>query len=172
MAHEAATSSARGAASAISPVSPSTWKAVRAHAGRSFDRTVRLSGSLAAISLLLLPALITADVLMRFLRLGNIKWVVDVSEYILFSRPTSPAPWLLRLGLHVRIDVLLVSACGGTLARRFEQLLDAPGALICGTLTWYGLAAALDAWQLESSSTRPSPCRTGRFTRSSPSRCS
>jgi TRAP-type transport system small permease protein len=142
---ETATSSA--SAGPISRVSASTWRAPWVLAGRALDTTVSSLGLVAALSLLLLPALITADVLMRFLRFGNIKWVVDVSEYILFLSTYLAAPWLLRLGLHVRIDVLL-AVSPPALARRFEQLLDATGVLICGTLTYYGFAAALDAYQL------------------------
>lgn len=121
-----------------------------ASSGRSasaYERSIDALGLLAAIGLLLMPVLITADVLMRLVRAGNIKWVVDVCEYILFASTFIGAPWLLRLGQHVRVDVFLLFM-PKAIARRVEQGLDALCALICAVLAWYGVLATLEAYTL------------------------
>lgn len=114
---------------------------------RIYDRFIDLLGVAAALMLLALPVLITLDVGVRLLRLGNIKWVVDVSEYLLFFSTFLGAPWLMRMGLHVRVDVLLTALSKGA-ARRLEQALDLFCIGICGTLAYYGLLAAVDAYRL------------------------
>jgi TRAP-type C4-dicarboxylate transport system permease small subunit len=114
----------------------------------AYDRFIDLLGVAVALMLLALPALITLDVAVRVLRIGSIKWSVDVSEYLLFFSTFLGAPWLMRLGLHVRVDVLL-SALNKGAARRFEQALDLFCIGICGVLAYYGFLAAVDAYRLE-----------------------
>ena len=114
----------------------------------AYDRFIDLLGVAVALMLLALPALITLDVAVRVLRIGSIKWSVDVSEYLLFFSTFLGAPWLMRLGLHVRVDVLL-SALNKDTARRFEQALDLFCIGICGVLAYYGFLAAVDAYRLE-----------------------
>ena len=119
-----------------------------AAAVNAYDRFINLLGVAVALMLLALPALITLDVAVRLLRIGNIKWSADVSEYLLFLSTFLGAPWLMRLGLHVRVDVLL-SALNKRAARRFEQALDLFCIGICGVLAYYGFLAAVDAFRLE-----------------------
>jgi TRAP-type C4-dicarboxylate transport system permease small subunit len=114
---------------------------------RTYDRLIDLLGYAAAMILLALPVIITIDVGMRVLRVGNVKWILDVCEYLLFFSTFLGAPWLMRLGLHVRVDVLLASV-GRRLARRFEQGLDLFCLGICGVLAYYGTLAAVDAYRL------------------------
>lgn len=113
----------------------------------NYDRCIDLLGLIAALTLLSLPILIAVDVFIRLVGIGSIKWVVDVSEYILFVSTFLGAPWLMRLGLHVRVDVLL-TMLPRTLARRLEQGVDLFCIGICCLLAYYGLLAAIDAWQL------------------------
>ena len=114
----------------------------------AYDRFIDLLGIAVALMLLALPTLVTLDVAVRVLRIGNIKWSADVSEYLLFLSTFLGAPWLMRLGLHVRVDVLL-SALGKGAARRFEQALDLFCIGICGVLAYFGFLAAVDAYRLE-----------------------
>jgi TRAP-type C4-dicarboxylate transport system permease small subunit len=114
----------------------------------SYGRSVELLGLIAALSLLALPILIAIDVFIRVLGIGSIKWVVDVSEYLLYVSTFLGAPWLMRLGLHVRVDVLL-AALPRMPARRLEQTIDLFCIGICCVLAYYGLLAAIDAWQLD-----------------------
>lgn len=115
--------------------------------GRAYDGFLHALGIAAASMLLVLPLLITIDVAMRMFRLGSIKWILDVSEYALFLSTYLGAPWLMRLGLHVRVDVLL-SALRKNVACRVEQALDLFCFGICSLLAYYGFAAAIDAYRL------------------------
>lgn len=133
------TNSRRSSEREISPVT--------AAFGRAYDGFLHALGIIAASMLLVLPLLITIDVAMRMFRLGSIKWILDVSEYALFLSTYLGAPWLMRLGLHVRVDVLL-SAIRKNIARRVEQALDLFCFGICSLLAYYGLAAAIDAYRL------------------------
>lgn len=118
-----------------------------AAAVRIYDRLIDVLGVIAAAMLLALPAIIAFDVALRVTRLGNIKWILDVCEYLLFLSTFFGAPWLMRLGLHVRVDVLLSALKKGA-ARRLEQALDAFCVVICGALAYYGSLATIDAYQL------------------------
>lgn len=119
-----------------------------AAAVNAYDRFIDLLGVAAALMLLALPALITLDVAVRALQLGNIRWSADVSEYLLFFSTFLGAPWLMRLGLHVRVDVLLSAVSKGA-ARRLEQALDLFCIGICAVLGYFGFLAAVDAYRLE-----------------------
>lgn len=114
---------------------------------RNYDLLIAFLGVLAALGLLFMPLLITADVLLRAAKAGSIKWGADVCEYIMFASTFLGAPWLLHLGLHVRVDIL-VQSLPKRLARRFEQFLDLFGVAICSIMTYYGALAALDAYLL------------------------
>lgn len=93
-----------------------------------------------------LTLLISADVVGRNLGLGNLAWATEVSEYLLYLSAFIGAPWLLRLGGHIRMDLLCLF-----LPRRSrlaaEALCDLLGLAVCGVMFWYGLAAAGDAYQ-------------------------
>lgn len=121
---------------------PATEAAVR-----YYDLFIDFLGIVSALILLALPVIIAFDVAVRATRLGNIKWVLDVCEYLLFFSTFLGAPWLMRLGLHVRVDVLLNSVTE-RFARRLEQALDLFCIGVCGILAYYGLLAALDAYRL------------------------
>ena len=78
---------------------------------------VRLSGSfgrlldffmlLACALLLAMTMLIGADVGLRNVGLGGVAWSSEVCEYILYLVTLLSAPWLLRRGQHIRVDILL-----------------------------------------------------------------
>lgn len=114
---------------------------------RGYDRLIDALGMIAALCLLVMPALIGFDVFIRAFKLGSIKWVADVCEYLMFFSTFLGAPWLMRLGLHVRVDILL-TALPRKAARAFEQILDLFCIAICVVLSYYGALAAIDAYQL------------------------
>ena len=74
----------------------------------------RLLDALALIACALVLAMtlmICADVLLRNTSLvpglRNIAWSNEVAEYILYLVTLLSAPWLLRRGQHIRVDILL-----------------------------------------------------------------
>ena len=69
----------------------------------------------AALTLLAMVVLVTADIVLRNLTRTGFPWANEVTEYALYVITLLTAPWLLRRGQHVRIDLVLSR---GAAARR------------------------------------------------------
>ena len=109
---------------------------VLAAAIRLYDRLLDLFGMLTGAIGAFLAFGITADVLTRLARFGEIEWMLEASEYALFYLTFLGAPWALREGAHVRVDLLL-SHVPAAAARKMEILADALGLLASAVLaTW------------------------------------
>jgi TRAP-type C4-dicarboxylate transport system permease small subunit len=105
---------------------------------------VGMLGFSAGVSLACLAVLITIDVTIRNLGVGNFPWLLEVSEYVLFAATFLAAPWVLRENAHVRVDLLL-TALPRTASRLLAGLADVLGLLISAVLTWYALRVTADA---------------------------
>jgi TRAP-type C4-dicarboxylate transport system permease small subunit len=93
---------------------------------------------LACLLLLGMALLIGADVFTRNSGLGGIAWSNEVSESILYLLTLLAAPWLLRQGQHIRVDILL-RAVPGRVGWYLEWVGDLIG-LVCSLyFVWYGL---------------------------------
>lgn len=86
------------------------------------------------------------DVLGRYLGLGNLPWLIEFFEYALYAGTFMAAPYALRQGAHVRIDVL-VGALKGSAAVVVETIADSFGLLLSIILTFYGMRAVIEAHQ-------------------------
>ena len=100
----------------------------------------------AALLLLGMVIIVTGDILLRnFARFGFI-WSNEVSEYALYLITLMAAPWLLRRGQHVRLDLLI-----GALPRRAAWLLegagDVLGFVVCLVMVRYGTLMTYEAWR-------------------------
>lgn len=111
---------------------------------RAFDRLVSALGLLVGLSLGAVAALMAADIAVRYVRLGSLPWVTEVTEYTMYAGAFLAAPWALRLGAHVRVDMLLTTLPPGP-ARALERLLDAVGFVIASIMTVYGIRAVGEA---------------------------
>jgi len=105
---------------------------------------VGMLGFSAGLALACLAVLITIDVTIRNLGVGNFPWLLEVSEYVLFASTFLAAPWVLRENAHVRVDLLL-TALPRTAGRLLAGLADVLGLLISAVLTWYALRVTADA---------------------------
>ena len=98
--------------------------------------------------LLLMMLVICADVLLRNVRLVpgmlGVAWANEVTEYALYLITMLTAPWLLRQGNHIRIDVLL-RAIPRRLAWYCEWAVDLIALLCCGVIAYYGVKAVLSS---------------------------
>src|SRR5215813_11985252 len=72
-----------------------------------FGRVYDVMMLAACLLLLFMTLLIGADVATRNLGFGGIAWSNEVSENILYLITLLSAPWLLRQGQHIRVDILL-----------------------------------------------------------------
>lgn len=95
--------------------------------------------------LLAMMLIIVADVALRNLALPGfpqgLAWSNEISELMLYLITMSVAPWLLRQGQHIRVDVLL-QALAPRLAWTFEWIGDLIGFACCVVIAWYGAQAA------------------------------
>ncbi len=112
----------------------------------------RLLSALATAGCLLMLAMmviIVADVALRNLALPGLPqglaWSNEVSEAMLYLITMCVAPWLLRQGQHIRVDILL-QAIPRRLAWGLEWLGDLIGLACCLVLAFYGWKATFDSF--------------------------
>jgi TRAP-type C4-dicarboxylate transport system permease small subunit len=104
---------------------------------------------LAALLLLAMVALTTADIVLRnTLRVG-FPWANEVTEYALYLTTLLTAPWLLRRGQHVRIDMALVLV-PSRIAWLMEAAADMVGLAASLVLVWYGSVMTMQSARLGS----------------------
>ena len=105
---------------------------------------------LACAILFLMMLMICGDVLLRNLPLipgmRGIAWSNEVSESMLYLITMLVAPWILRRGQHIRVDILLV-----VLPRRVawycEWVADALAFACCLIIMVYGFSAATASYK-------------------------
>ena len=113
---------------------------------RAHDWLVRAMAVLAAAIIAAMVVLICADVAMRNLRLGTLRWSVELSEYGLYAMTLLGAPWVLALRGHVAMD-LVAGAFSGMRRRVLDVLTCLVGALICAVLLWKGIDVTATSMQ-------------------------
>jgi TRAP-type C4-dicarboxylate transport system permease small subunit len=94
--------------------------------------------------------MICADVLLRNARIvpgvAGIEWSNEVSEAMLYLVTMLTAPWLLRRGQHIRVDIIL-----RTVPKRvgwiFEWVVDVLGLACCLFIAHYGARAAFASFE-------------------------
>lgn len=89
---------------------------------------------LACVLVALMVSVICADVLVRNLGVGNVPWAAEIAEYTLYLSTFFAAPWLLRTGGHVRMDMVL-KALPRPMGWALELLTDLIGITACSALT-------------------------------------
>src|SRR3954465_7439960 len=94
--------------------------------------------AIAALMLLAMVALVTADIVLRNTLGAGFAWSNEVTEYALYLITLLAAPWLLRRGQHVRIDMMLILV-PPRLAWMIEAVADIFGFAASLVLIWYGV---------------------------------
>src|SRR3954465_12509122 len=107
--------------------------------------------ALAACALIFgMTLMICADVLLRNVRLvpglAGLEWANEISEGMLYLITMLTAPWLLRRGQHIRVDIVL-RAVPKPVGWAFEWVVDMLGLACCLAIAWYGARAALASFQ-------------------------
>ena len=94
--------------------------------------------------LFLMMLIICIDVLLRNVRIvpgvHGVPWANEVTEYALYLITMLTAPWLLRQGLHIRVDVVL-RAIPRRLAWYCEWGVDVLALGCCLVIAFYGCMA-------------------------------
>jgi TRAP-type C4-dicarboxylate transport system permease small subunit len=112
-----------------------------------FGRLLDALAMAAAVILLAMVVVVTADIVLRNSTGGGFAWANEVSEYALYLMTLLTAPWLLRRGQHVRLDVIL-TLVPPRVAWLMEAAGDALGFCVSLVLVRYGLAMTVDSARL------------------------
>ena len=119
-------------------------------AASAFGKLLEALALLGCAVIFLMTLMICADVLLRNVRLVpgvyGIAWANEVSEAMLYLVTMLIAPWLLRQGQHIRVDIVL-RAVPPRLGWVFEWIADSLGLVCCLVIAWYGAGAALASFK-------------------------
>jgi len=91
----------------------------------------------ACLLLLGMASMIGADVVSRNVGAGGVAVSNELSEDILYLMTLLAAPWLLRQGQHIRVDIIL-RVLPTRVAWMLEWIGDIVGLLCCLYFVWYG----------------------------------
>lgn len=100
----------------------------------------------ACVLLLLMTVMIGADVLSRNVGSGGVSVSNEISEDILYLMTLLAAPWLLRQGQHIRVDIVL-RTLPVRVAWLLEWLGDIIGFLCCLYFVWYGTFITIESYR-------------------------
>ena len=92
---------------------------------------------LACLLLLVMTFMIGTDVASRNVGAGGVAVSNEFSEDILYLMTLLAAPWLLRQGQHIRVDIVL-RVLPVRVAWLLEWVGDIVGLLCCFYFVWYG----------------------------------
>jgi TRAP-type C4-dicarboxylate transport system permease small subunit len=112
-----------------------------------FGRLLDALALVAALTLLAMVIVVTADITLRNAIGSGVLWANEVSEYALYLMTLLTAPWLLRRGQHVRLDIIL-TVVPARAAWIMEAVGDIAGFAVSLVLVRYGLAMTLDSARL------------------------
>jgi TRAP-type C4-dicarboxylate transport system permease small subunit len=111
-----------------------------------YGRLLEALALVACALLFFMMLAICADVLLRnvalFPRMRGVEWANEASEATLYLITMLAAPWLLRRGQHIRVDILL-RVIPKRLAWYFEWACDFLALGCCALLMVYGAQSAL-----------------------------
>lgn len=103
----------------------------------------------AALLLLSMVIVVTGDIVLRNTVSKGFVWANEVSEYALYLITVLTAPWLLRRGQHVRLDLVL-TAVPKRVAWIMEAAGDIVGFVVCLAMIRYATLMTYDAWRIGS----------------------
>jgi TRAP-type C4-dicarboxylate transport system permease small subunit len=115
----------------------------------AFGKLLDLLAVMAALILLAMVVLVSADIVLRNLTRTGFPWANEISEYALYAITLLTAPWLLRRGQHVRIDLAL-TLVPPRAAFLMEAAADVLGFAVCLVMMRYGLKIAIESAALHS----------------------
>ena len=111
---------------------------------RHFGALIDALALVASVLLLAMMLIICGDVLTRNVALpgmpAGLAWSNEISELMLYLLTMLAAPWLLREGRHIRVDIVLRVLPPRT-AYVCEWITDVLGLGCCCWMVWYGSAA-------------------------------
>ena len=112
---------------------------------RYYDRFLDFCGTLTGMLILLISIGIGVDVLIRCVQGQSIYWMIDLVEYALLLMTFLGAPWVLRHGRHVAVDIVLMTLPHYVRAW-VVRVMAVVCAAICGFMAVVGAEAVLESY--------------------------
>ena len=107
-----------------------------------FEKVLEALAWLACVMVFAMVIMICLDVLLRNVALiptmRGLDWSNDATEAMLYLITMCAAPWILRRGQHIRVDIVLRAIPART-AWYCEWFADAAGLACCLVMVWYGV---------------------------------
>jgi TRAP-type C4-dicarboxylate transport system permease small subunit len=116
---------------------------------RLYDRLLDFFGVLTGVIAAFLAIGITVSVIGRLFDVGDIDWIIEASEYSLFVMTFLGAPWALREGVHIRVDIA-TNLLSARWQKRVEFLADLLGLFAVGVLLIWGAKVAIASHEAHS----------------------
>jgi len=115
--------------------------------GKSFfDRVIDFMAFLGGLLLVGAVLIVSVEICMRYFFRRPQVWTVEVCEYILFALAFLAAPWLLKKGGHVSVDIV-VEKLNAQIRRALNLLSCGIGICISALITWFSIVTAWDCYQ-------------------------
>jgi TRAP-type C4-dicarboxylate transport system permease small subunit len=119
----------------------------------AYGRFISALALFGCLLLLAMMLIIVTDVALRNFAVSGgpqgLGWSNEVSEFLLYLITLSVAPWLLRQGQHIRVDILL-QAIPKKLAWALEWVGDLLGLACCLVMSTYGAQATWASYSANS----------------------
>lgn len=110
------------------------------------DRVIDFMAFIAGFLLAGAVLIVSLEICMRYFFRRPQIWTVEVCEYILFILAFLGAPWLLKKGGHVSVDIVVERL--NAKARRYLNLVSCGiGVCISALITWVSALAAWGSYQ-------------------------
>jgi TRAP-type transport system small permease protein len=117
---------------------------------RAYGRLLEVFAAAACVLIFGMTLMICADVFLRNVRVvpgvAGLAWSAEISEAMLFLVTLLTAPWLLRRGQHIRVDIVL-RAVPPRVGWLFEWAVDILGLACCAIIFWYSARAAFASFK-------------------------
>ena len=111
----------------------------------AYGRVLEALALVACALILGMTLMICADVFLRNVRIipsmVGLAWSNEISEAMLFLITMLTAPWLLRRGQHIRVDIIL-RAVPPIVGWLFEWIVDVLAFACCAVIAYYSARAA------------------------------
>jgi TRAP-type C4-dicarboxylate transport system permease small subunit len=111
-----------------------------------FDRIIDFMAFLAGILLVVAVLIVCWEIAMRYFVHQPLVWMVEVCEYILFSMAFLAAPWLLKKGGHVSVDVV-TEHLSQRMQRYMKRTAMAAGVIVSGIISCFSFVTALECYR-------------------------
>jgi C4-dicarboxylate transporter DctQ subunit len=110
------------------------------------DRIIDFMALLAGILLVVAVFIICWEIGMRYFVRKPLVWMVEVCEYIMFSIAFLGAPWLLKKGGHVSVDVV-TEHMGSKIQGVMRQIAVVVGVIVSAIICWFSFTTALECYR-------------------------